>query len=32
MRDHLSAVHEIMTLLAENPLDAAADVAETRMG
>jgi len=32
MLDHLSAVNEIMALLAENNLDAAADVAETRMG
>lgn len=32
MLDHLSAINEIMTLLAEDNLDAAADVAETRMG
>ena len=32
MLDHLSALNEIIGLLAENNLDAAADVAETRMG
>ena len=32
MLDHLSALNEIIVLLAENNLDAAADVAETRMG
>ena len=32
MLDHLSALNEIMALLVENNLDAAADVAETRMG
>jgi hypothetical protein len=32
MLDHLSALNEIMGLLAENNLDAAAEVAETRMG
>jgi hypothetical protein len=32
MLDHLSALNEIIGLLAENNLDAAAGVAETRMG
>ena len=32
MLDHLSALNEIIGLLAENNLDAAADVAEIRMG
>jgi len=32
MLDHLSALNEIIALLVENNLDAAADVAETRMG
>jgi hypothetical protein len=32
MLDHLSALNEIIGLLAANNLDAAADVAETRMG
>ena len=32
MLDHLSALNEIVGLLAENNLDAAADIAETRMG
>jgi len=32
MLDHLSALNEIIGLLAENNLDSAADVAETRMG
>jgi hypothetical protein len=32
MLDHLSALNEIIGLLTENNLDAAADVAETRMG
>ena len=32
MLDHLSALNEIIGLLAENKLDAAAEVAETRMG
>ena len=32
MLDHLSALNEIIGLLAENNLGAAADVAETRMG
>ena len=32
MLDHLSAFNEIIGYLAENNLDAAADVAETRMG
>jgi len=32
MLDHLSALNEIIGLLAENNLDAVADVAETRMG
>lgn len=32
MLDHLSALNEIMGYLASNNLDAAADVAETRMG
>ena len=32
MLDHLSALNEIIGHLAENNLDAAADVAETRMG
>ena len=32
MLDHLSALNEIIAYLAENNLDAAADVAETRMG
>ncbi|WP_038070612.1 cytochrome c [Hydrogenovibrio kuenenii] len=32
MLDHLSALNEIIGYLAENKLDAAADVAETRMG
>ncbi len=32
MLDHLSALNEIISYLASNNLDAAADVAETRMG
>lgn len=32
MLDHLSALNEIIGLMANNKLDAAADVAETRMG
>jgi len=32
MLDHLSALNEIIGYLAENNLDAAADIAETRMG
>jgi len=32
MLDHLAALNEIIGYLAENNLDAAADVAETRMG
>ena len=32
MLDHLSALNEIIGYLAENNLDAAADVSETRMG
>ena len=32
MLEHLSALNEIIALLVENNLDAAADVAETRMG
>jgi hypothetical protein len=32
MLDHLSALNEILGYLGENNLDAAADVAETRMG
>lgn len=32
MLDHLAALNEIIGLLAENKLDAAAEVAETRMG
>lgn len=32
MRDHLNAIHEIQTSLAAGEYDAAADVAETRLG
>jgi len=32
MRDHLAAIHEIQSLLAEEKLDEAADIAESRLG